>query len=137
MKRLVACAWLARSMSLVGSYVALSKPLVAALPVFLLAWLRFGLGGLAMLHWLKKPATEAPMSGPTRRLLFLESFLGNFLCSICMLYGVNLARASAARVTRAALPAAAGGLAVRWCGSVVAAPGGGRGANGRRPEERE
>ncbi|MEO6293646.1 MAG: EamA/RhaT family transporter, partial [Burkholderiaceae bacterium] len=35
-------------MSLVGSYVALSKPLSMALPVFLLAWLRFGIGGLAM-----------------------------------------------------------------------------------------
>ena len=57
-----AYACLALSMSLVGSYVALSKPLVAALPVFLLAWLRFGIGGLAMLHWLKKPADEAPMT---------------------------------------------------------------------------
>ena len=54
-------------MSLVGSYVALSKPLVAALPVFLLAWLRFGIGGMAMLHWLKKPANEAPMTGQTKK----------------------------------------------------------------------
>jgi hypothetical protein len=36
--RLFAYACLALSMSLVGSYVALSKPLVAAIPVFLLAW---------------------------------------------------------------------------------------------------
>ena len=43
--RLLAYACLALSMSLVGSYVALSKPLVAAIPVFLLAWLRFGIGG--------------------------------------------------------------------------------------------
>ncbi|MGV8804867.1 MAG: DMT family transporter [Polaromonas sp.] len=106
MNRFVACACLALSMSLVGSYVALSKPLVAALPVFLLAWLRFGLGGLAMLSWLKKPATEAPLSGPTRRLLFLESFLGNFLFSICMLYGVSLTSAVAAGVIMAAIPAA-------------------------------
>lgn len=35
MNRIVAYACLALSMSLVGSYVALSKPLVAALPVFL------------------------------------------------------------------------------------------------------
>ena len=57
--RPLAYACLALSMSLVGSYVALSKPLVAAIPVFLLAWLRFGIGGLAMLHWLRKPASEA------------------------------------------------------------------------------
>ncbi|MEO5660767.1 MAG: DMT family transporter [Polaromonas sp.] len=106
MNRFVAYACLALSMSLVGSYVALSKPLVAALPVFLLAWLRFGLGGLAMLHWLKKPADEIPMSGQTKRLVFLESFLGNFLFSICMLFGVSLTSAVAAGVIMAAIPAA-------------------------------
>ena len=106
MNRFLAYACLALSMSLVGSYVALSKPLVAALPVFLLAWLRFGLGGLAMLRWLKKPIEEIPMSGQTRRLVFLESFLGNFLFSICMLYGVSMTSAVAAGVIMAAIPAA-------------------------------
>lgn len=106
MNRFVAYACLALSMSLVGSYVALSKPLVAALPVFLLAWLRFGMGGLAMLHWLKKPADEIPMSGQTQKLLFLESFLGNFLFSICMLFGVSMTSAVAAGVIMAAIPAA-------------------------------
>jgi drug/metabolite transporter (DMT)-like permease len=106
MNRIVAYACLALSMSLVGSYVALSKPLVAAIPVFLLAWLRFGIGGLSMLHWLKKPLDEAPMTSATRRLLFLESFLGNFLFSICMLFGVSLTSAVAAGVIMAAIPAA-------------------------------
>lgn len=92
-------------MSLVGSYVALSKPLAAALPVLLLAWLRFGIGGLAMLHWLKKPADEPPLSAQTRRLLFLESFLGNFLFTVCMIYGVSLTSAVSAGVTMAAMPA--------------------------------
>jgi len=103
--RPVAYACLALSMSLVGSYVALSKPLVAAIPVFLLAWLRFGIGGLAMLHWLKKPAGEAPLAPRTRRLLFLESFLGNFLFSLCMLWGVSLTSAVSAGVILAAIPA--------------------------------
>ena len=89
-----------------GSYVALSKPLVAALPVFLLAWLRFGIGGVAMLAWLKKPANELPMTPKTRRLLFLESFLGNFLFSICMLFGVSLTSALTAGVVMATIPAA-------------------------------
>jgi drug/metabolite transporter (DMT)-like permease len=104
-QRLFAYACLALSMSLVGSYVALSKPLVAAIPVFLLAWLRFGLGGLAMLHWLRRPANEAPMSAQTRRLVFLESFLGNFLFSICMLFGVSMTSAVSAGVIMAAIPA--------------------------------
>jgi drug/metabolite transporter (DMT)-like permease len=92
-------------MALVGSYVGLSKPLVAAFPVFLLAWLRFGIGGLAMVHWLRKPANEPPMTPRTRRLLFLESFLGNFLFSICMLYGVSMTSAVSAGVIMAAIPA--------------------------------
>lgn len=103
--RIVSYACLALSMALVGSYVALSKPLVAALPVFLLAWLRFGLGGIAMLRWLKPPADEAPMTPRTRQLVFLESFLGNFLFSICMLYGVSLTSAVAAGVIMASIPA--------------------------------
>jgi drug/metabolite transporter (DMT)-like permease len=106
MNRIVAYACLALSMSLVGSYVALSKPLVIAFPVFLLAWLRFGIGGTAMLHWLKKPAGEVPMSRQTGRLLFLESFLGNFLFSICMLFGVSMTSAVAAGVIMASIPAA-------------------------------
>jgi len=103
--RPLAYACLALSMSLVGSYVALSKPLVAAIPVFLLAWLRFGIGGLAMLHWLRKPASEPPMTPRTRKLLFLESFLGNFLFSICMLFGVSMTSAVSAGVIMAAIPA--------------------------------
>ncbi len=104
--RPVAYLCLALSMSLVGSYVALSKPLAAALPVFLLAWMRFGIGGLGMLHWLKKPADESPMTPQVRRLLFLESFLGNFLFTLCMISGVSLTSAVSAGVTMAGIPAA-------------------------------
>jgi drug/metabolite transporter (DMT)-like permease len=103
--RWLAYGCLALSMALVGSYVALSKPLVAALPVFLLAWLRFGIGGVAMLPWLKKPASEAPMTRATGQLLFLESFLGNFLFSICMLFGVSMSSAVSAGVIMSAIPA--------------------------------
>jgi drug/metabolite transporter (DMT)-like permease len=92
-------------MALAGSYVALSKPLVAALPVFLLAWLRFGIGGVAMAAWLKKPAHEALLARSTKHLLFLESFFGNFLFSICMLFGVSMTSAVSAGVIMAAIPA--------------------------------
>ena len=97
---------LALSMALVGCYVALSKPLVLAFPVLLLAWLRFGIGALAMPHWLVKPMNERPMSAQTRCLVFLESLLGNFLFSICMLYGVSMTSATSAGVILAAIPAA-------------------------------
>lgn len=92
-------------MALVGSYVALSRPLVAALPVFLLAWLRFAIGALATLHWLRRPPRETPLTADTHRLLFLESLLGNFLFSICMLFGVSMTSAVSAGVIMAAIPA--------------------------------
>ena len=92
-------------MSRVGPYVALSKPLVAAFPVMLLAWLRFGIGALAMAHWLTRPADEAPLSARTKQLLFLESFFGNFLFSVCMLFGVSLTSAVSAGVIMASIPA--------------------------------
>lgn len=93
-------------MSLVGSYVALSKPLALVFPVFLLAWLRFGIGGVAMLHWLKRPANEPRLDGRTHRLLFLEAFLGNFLFTLLMITGVKLTAAVPAGTIMAAIPAA-------------------------------
>ena len=102
----LAWASLAASMALVGSYIGLSKLLVAAFPVFLLAWLRFAIAAAAMLHWLRRTPGEAPLSAHDRRLLFWESFIGNFGFSICMLFGVLATSALAAGVVMAALPAA-------------------------------
>ena len=103
---LLAYASLATSMAVVGSYVGLSKLLVAAFPIFLLAWLRFGIAAVAMAHWVRRRDGDSPLSGHDRVLLFWESFLGNFLFSICMLFGVMLTSAVAAGVVMAAIPAA-------------------------------
>lgn len=100
-----AYAMLTASMALVGSYVALSKPLVAAIPLFALAFLRFGIAAVAMLPWSLPRAVETPLSRRERLLLFAMSFLGNFLFSICMLAGVSLSTATAAGVIMATLPA--------------------------------
>jgi drug/metabolite transporter (DMT)-like permease len=101
-----AYASLAGSMALVGSYVGLSKLLVAVFPVLLLAWLRFGIAAVAMAHWVRRAPDEPVLTSGDRVLLFWESFLGNFLFSICMLYGVAMTSAVAAGVTMAAIPAA-------------------------------
>ncbi len=93
-------------MAVVGAYVALSKALVALFPVLLLAWLRFGIAAVAMLGWLRRAPGEAPLGRSERRLLFWESFFGNFLFSICMLHGVALTSAVAAGIVMAAIPAA-------------------------------
>ncbi|PPE66063.1 DMT family transporter [Caldimonas caldifontis] len=92
-------------MGLVGSYVALSKVLVLVFPVLLLAWLRFGIGAVAMAGWVRRQPGEKPLSPADRRLLFWESFFGNFLFSVCMLYGVSLTSALAAGVIMASIPA--------------------------------
>ena len=103
-----AYASLAASMALVGSYVGLSKLLVAAFPVLLLAWLRFGIAALAMLRWVRRAGGDAPLSRHHRRLLVWESFLGHFLFSICMLYGGAMTSPSTlAEIERQ--PIAAGG----------------------------
>lgn len=106
-------------MVLVGSYVALSKPLAATFPVLLLAWLRFGIAAVAMLPWLRRPPNEPAMSPAVRRLVFIESFLGNFLFSICMIYGVSLTSAVAAGVVMAAIPAAVALGSWWWLGERV------------------
>lgn len=93
------------SMSMVGAYVALTKPLAATLPVWLLAWMRFGIGAVAMWRWLKKPASEQPLSRQSRWLLFLESFVGNFLFTLCMITGVSMTSAVSAGVIMSAIPA--------------------------------
>lgn len=110
---------LAASMALVGSYVGLSKLLLAVFPVLLLAWLRFGIAAVAMLHWVKRRPDEPPLSRHDRVLLFWESFLGNFLFSICMLYGVMLTSALAAGVTMAAIPAAVALLSRMFLGERI------------------
>lgn len=93
------------SMSLVGVYVALSKPLVAAIPVFALAFLRFAIAAFAMIPWTRRGPGEPPLAPHERRQLFTMSFFGNFLFSICMLTGVSLTTATSAGVILATLPA--------------------------------
>ncbi|NLD69325.1 MAG: DMT family transporter [Limnobacter sp.] len=93
-------------MALVGVYVALSKPLTAAFPVFLLAWLRFAIAAVAMLPWLRRREGETPLDRSLTGIVFLQSLFGNFLFSILMLSGIARTSALAAGVILATLPAA-------------------------------
>lgn len=101
-----AYACLALSMALVGVYVGLSPLLVAALPVVLLAWLRFGVAAVAMAGWLRPAPDDRPLRRREHGLLFLQSLLGNFLFTLCALYGTFLTGALSAGVVMAAIPAA-------------------------------
>ncbi len=96
---------LALAMAIVGGYVGFSKALVIVFPIFLLAWMRFAIAAVAMAPWLRRPAGEAPLDKRAHRLVFLESFFGNFLFSVFMLYGMKQSSALAAGVIMAAIPA--------------------------------
>ena len=91
-------------MSLVGAYVALVKPLTALFPVVALAFLRFAIAAVVLLPWTWRAAREPPLSRPELRQLFLQSFFGNFLFSICMLSGVQRTSATSAGLVMSALP---------------------------------
>lgn len=96
---------LTASMTLVGTYIALAKPLVAAIPVFALALIRFAMAAVALAPWTSAAPGEATLTRSERWQLFLQSFFGNFLFSICMLSGIALTTAVAAGVILATLPA--------------------------------
>lgn len=96
---------LAMSMSLVGLYVGLSPMLVAVFPVMLLAWLRFAAAALAMLPWLRPGPADSPLNRNEHALLFMQSFMGNFLFTLLALHGTALAGATSAGVVMAGIPA--------------------------------
>jgi len=93
-------------MALVGTYVALTKPLTAVFPVLLLAWLRFVIAAVVMLPWLRREPGSVALDGRLTGTLLLQSLFGNFLFSILMLSGVAMTSAAAAGVILATLPAA-------------------------------
>jgi drug/metabolite transporter (DMT)-like permease len=112
---------LAAAMAIVGAYVGFSKALVLVCTVFLLAGMRFAIAAVAMAPWLRRPADEAPLDVRAHRLLFLESFFGNFLFSICMLFGIRQSSALAAGVIMAALPAVVAALSWLLLGERIGA----------------
>ncbi len=117
----LAYACLGGSMALVGSYVGFSRALVLVFPVLLLAWLRFAIAAVAMAPWVRRVPPAPPLTAREHRLLFAESFFGNFLFSVCMLYGMSLTTALAAGVIMAALPAVVALLSWWWLGERITA----------------
>ncbi len=72
--RFIAYLLLTSSMALVGTYVALSKPLVAVIPVFALAFLRFAIASVAMLPWTFR-AQRRVAADAHRAVAFLSAFV--------------------------------------------------------------
>ena len=93
-------------MAMAGNYIALSKLLIVVFPPLLLAWLRFACAAAMMATWLRPPPDEPPLNAQAKLLLFGQSFLGNFLFTICVIYGIALSNAVSAGIILAAIPAA-------------------------------
>lgn len=91
-------------MSVVGIYVAFSKLILVAMPVLLLATIRFAVAALVMLPW-TFPKGGWSVVKSQKMTLFLLSFFGNFLFSICMLSGIARTSATAAGLIMSTLPA--------------------------------
>jgi len=102
---LSAYLFLISGMAVVGGYVGFSKIIVATVPVFLLATIRFGIAVVVMLPW-TFPKGGLALAWSRRGTLVAESFFGNFLFSICMLSGVARTSAAAAGLIMSMLPAA-------------------------------
>ena len=99
-------ALLTASMLLVGAYVAFSKALLPYFPPFVLAWLRFIIAAVFMAPWLLEWRGQwRGVSRMNRWVLFGMSFFGNFLFTMCMLFGVANTSVSAAGIIMSLLPA--------------------------------
>lgn len=95
---------LASGMAVVGCYIGFSKILVATVPVFLLGSIRFAIAALVMLPW-TFPRGSGAVLRAQGTVLFLQSFFGNFLFTLCVLSGIARTSATGAGVIMSTLPA--------------------------------
>jgi len=107
-------------MALVGSYVGWSRQLILVFPVFVLAGLRFAIGGLCLLPWLRARPEEPALRRVDQQQLFAAGLIGNFCFSLCMLQGVAWSSAVAAGIVMAALPGMVAVLSWAWLKEPVA-----------------
>ena len=110
----LAYAALAASMTLVGSYVGLSRWLVTVWPMFVLAGLRFAIAAVCLVPWLHRRPGEAPLRAQDHRRLVATALFGNILFTLCILQGTAWSSAVAAGVVMAALPGVVAVLARVW-----------------------
>lgn len=103
-----AAGWyLAAAMAMVGANVALGKLIVAQVPVFAFLLLRALIACAVFMPEYRAHLRERrPLAPGEKRNLFLQAFLGIFMFSTCMLYGLRHTSAAAAGVITSTIPAA-------------------------------
>jgi drug/metabolite transporter (DMT)-like permease len=100
------------SMTLVGTNVGIGKSIVAYVPVFVLALLRFVVA-IAVLLPLVRPVKMTSVKRGEWLNLFLQAFFGTFLFTLLMLNGVQRTSAMAAGVITSTIPAVV--ALFSWC----------------------
>ncbi|CAD5109591.1 DMT family transporter [Zestomonas carbonaria] len=105
---------LALSMLLVGGNIAVGKLVLAEVPVFLFAFLRFLIATLVLLPGMLRPRVRRGLDVQAARGLFLQAFFGCFLFSLFMLYGVLHTSATSAGIITSATPSVIALLAWLW-----------------------
>ncbi|MFZ5816153.1 MAG: DMT family transporter [Bacillota bacterium] len=110
---------LAAGMALAGSTVVVGKMVTSQMPVFLGSSIRYGVAAVILLPLavrLEGAQLGLPPGRRDRRrvlgALFLQSLFGNFLFSICLLYGLRFASAADGAVVTSLTPAVIGLLSV-------------------------
>jgi len=94
-KNLRAYVELSSTMIIVGSTVVVGKVITSGFPVFLASGLRFAISSVILLPILLKANNGIPaLRRKDVSILFLQSFAGNFLFSIFLLYGLRLTSAA-------------------------------------------
>lgn len=111
---IIAYLCLALSMCMVGSNIGVGKIVVADLPVFLFAALRFAIATIILSPGMLKTSFRQGLNKASWGGLFMQSFFGCFLFSVFMLYGVIYTSATSAGVITSALPSIIALLAWIW-----------------------
>ncbi|UXY53186.1 DMT family transporter [Pseudomonas tohonis] len=111
---IIAYFCLALSMCMVGSNIGIGKIVVAELPVFLFAALRFLIATLILAPGMLRPSFRYGLNSSSWGGLFMQSFFGCFLFSLFMLYGVIYTSATSAGIITSALPSVIALLAWLW-----------------------
>lgn len=117
-----AYACLALSMLLVGGNIAIGKLILAEVPLYLFAALRFLIASLVLLPGMFLRDARRGLDRRACGGLFLQAFFGCFLFSLCMLHGVLLTSATSAGIITSATPSVIALLAWLWLRERISAP---------------
>lgn len=118
-----AFACLALSMLLVGGNIAIGKLILAEIPVYLFAVLRFLIAVLVLLPGMFLADIRRGLDRRACGGLFLQAFFGCFLFSLFMLYGVQHTSATSAGIITSATPSVVALLAWFWLRERIGAQG--------------